>query len=309
MRYAWVDGTADSRYVLGCVARCLGVRPRHVARQCDDYGHRTTRLGKLDAAVHKRGLPTRPLQNEESLRAMKKTKLTRSLLAACSIVALSAVMYGCHSSGPSQSDLDMAEADAAAAEAAAAAAAEAQAAAEAEAAAAATAQAEAEAEAAAADRGRPRRLSTKPPKPQRPRMAAETAAAEAEAQAAADLEATQAAAASAAMAAMEASTMADANGHECCGGNDGDAGDPADRCRFERRRDGWQRACRCGELRCHGRCGCGGGCGGGFRRRGGGGGRRCGGSRMAHGGGGPGGCRGGRNGWPPTMQKQRSQPR
>ena len=26
---------------------------------------------------------------------MKKTKLTRSLLAACSIVALSAVMYGC----------------------------------------------------------------------------------------------------------------------------------------------------------------------------------------------------------------------
>ena len=30
---------------------------------------------------------------------MKKTKLTRSLLAACSIVALSAVMYGCSSSG------------------------------------------------------------------------------------------------------------------------------------------------------------------------------------------------------------------
>ena len=28
---------------------------------------------------------------------MKKTKLTRSLLAACSIVALSAVMYGCTS--------------------------------------------------------------------------------------------------------------------------------------------------------------------------------------------------------------------
>ena len=36
---------------------------------------------------------------KESLEAMKKTKLTRSLLAACSIVALSAVMYGCvHSS-------------------------------------------------------------------------------------------------------------------------------------------------------------------------------------------------------------------
>ena len=30
---------------------------------------------------------------------MKKTKLTRSLLAACSIVALSAVMYGCTSGG------------------------------------------------------------------------------------------------------------------------------------------------------------------------------------------------------------------
>ena len=30
---------------------------------------------------------------------MKKTKLTRSLMAACSIVALSAVMYGCVHSG------------------------------------------------------------------------------------------------------------------------------------------------------------------------------------------------------------------
>ena len=30
---------------------------------------------------------------------MKKTKLTRTLLAACSIVALSAVMYGCVHSG------------------------------------------------------------------------------------------------------------------------------------------------------------------------------------------------------------------
>ena len=44
---------------------------------------------------------------EESLGAMKKTKLTRSLLAACSIVALSAVMYGCTgSSGPSQDEYD-----------------------------------------------------------------------------------------------------------------------------------------------------------------------------------------------------------
>ena len=44
---------------------------------------------------------------------MKKTKLTRSLLAACSIVALSAVMYGCaHTdSGPSQEELDVALAD------------------------------------------------------------------------------------------------------------------------------------------------------------------------------------------------------
>ena len=49
---------------------------------------------------------------------MKKTKLTRSLLAACSIVALSAVMYGCtHSSGPSQTDLDAANEATAAAEA------------------------------------------------------------------------------------------------------------------------------------------------------------------------------------------------
>ena len=48
---------------------------------------------------------------------MKKTKLTRSLLAACSIVALSAVMYGCaHTdSGPSQEELDAANAATAAA--------------------------------------------------------------------------------------------------------------------------------------------------------------------------------------------------
>ena len=74
---------------------------------------------------------------------MKKTKLTRSLLAACSIVALSAVAYGC-SSGISQS-----EADRQAAEAAAAAQAEAEAAAAAAAAEAAAAAAAAAAEAAA----------------------------------------------------------------------------------------------------------------------------------------------------------------
>ena len=39
------------------------------------------------------------LIKKESLGAMKKTKLTRSLMAACSIVALSAVMYGCVHSG------------------------------------------------------------------------------------------------------------------------------------------------------------------------------------------------------------------
>ena len=80
---------------------------------------------------------------------MKKTKLTRSLLAACSIVALTAVMYGCvHSGdGPSQAELDAEAARAAAAEAAAAAAAEAQAEAEAAAAAAAEAAAAAAAEA------------------------------------------------------------------------------------------------------------------------------------------------------------------
>ena len=50
---------------------------------------------------------------------MKKTKLTRSLLAACSIVALSAVMYGCaHDSGPSQDEFDAAAAAAATAAAA-----------------------------------------------------------------------------------------------------------------------------------------------------------------------------------------------
>ena len=41
---------------------------------------------------------------------MKKTKLTRSLLAACSIVALTAVMYGCvhdGGDGPTLSELDL----------------------------------------------------------------------------------------------------------------------------------------------------------------------------------------------------------
>ena len=53
------------------------------------------------------------LIQKESLGAMKKTKLTRSLMAACSIVALSAVMYGCAHSGddpvaePPPMDMDM----------------------------------------------------------------------------------------------------------------------------------------------------------------------------------------------------------
>ena len=72
---------------------------------------------------------------------MKKTKLTRSLLAACSIVALSAVVYGC-SSGISQGEADRQAAEAAAAAQAAAEAAAAAAAAEA------AAQAEAEKQAA-----------------------------------------------------------------------------------------------------------------------------------------------------------------
>ena len=81
---------------------------------------------------------------------MKKTKLTRSLLAACSIVALSAVMYGCaHTdSGPSQEELDVALAGKATAEANAADAADAQMKAEADAADAADAQMKAEADAA-----------------------------------------------------------------------------------------------------------------------------------------------------------------
>ena len=38
---------------------------------------------------------------------MKKTKLTRSLMAAVSIVALSAVMYGCVHSGDDPMPMDM----------------------------------------------------------------------------------------------------------------------------------------------------------------------------------------------------------
>ena len=37
---------------------------------------------------------------------MKKTKLTRSLMAACSIVALSAVMYGCVHSGETETVIE-----------------------------------------------------------------------------------------------------------------------------------------------------------------------------------------------------------
>ena len=119
---------------------------------------------------------------------MKKMKLTRSLLAACSIVALAAVMYGCESSGPSQTEFDEEKARAEAAEAAQAEA-EAQAAAEAEA----KAAAEAAAEAAAAAR-----------------TAAEAAQAAAEAQAAEDAAAAEAAEAAAAAAAAEAAEQAKA---------------------------------------------------------------------------------------------------
>ena len=117
---------------------------------------------------------------------MKKTKLTRSLLAAVSIVAVSAVMYGC-SSGPSQSELDAATERAAVAEAAAAAAAEAEAAA-----AAAAAEAEAAAAAAAAEA----------------EAAAAAAAAEAEAAAAAAAAEAEAAAAAAAAEAEAAAAAA-----------------------------------------------------------------------------------------------------
>ena len=142
---------------------------------------------------------------------MKKTKLTRSLLAACSIVALSAVMYGCaHTdSGPSQEELDAANADAAAAaaetktnaDAAAAAAVAAKAAADeaaADAAAAATAAAAAAAAKAAADEAA---------------AAAATAATDAAAAAAAKAAADEAAAA-AATAATDAAAAAKAAADE-----------------------------------------------------------------------------------------------
>ena len=127
------------------------------------------------------------ITQEESLEAMKKTNLTRKLMAACSIVALSAVMYGCtHSSGPSQDEFD------AAAAAAAAAAAEAKT--NADAAAAAAVAAKAEADAAAADAA-----------------AAAAAAADAAAAEAADAKAAaDAAAAAAATAAADAKAAADA---------------------------------------------------------------------------------------------------
>ena len=122
---------------------------------------------------------------------MKKTKLTRTLMAACSVVALSAMVYGC-SSGPSQSELDavQAEADANAADAAAAAAA----AAAAEAAAAAAVEAQEKAEAA--------------------RMAAEEAQAAAEAKAAADVAAAEARAAADVAAAEEKAAEAAAQAAE-----------------------------------------------------------------------------------------------
>ena len=151
---------------------------------------------------------------------MKKTKLTRSLLAACSIVALSAVMYGCaHTdSGPSQEELDAANAATAAAaaeakanaDAAAAAAAEAKAnadaaaAAEADAAAAALAQAAAEADAAAAALA----------------QADAEAAAAAAAQAQADAEA---AAAAAAQAQADAETQAAADAAAAAAATDAEA--------------------------------------------------------------------------------------
>ena len=130
---------------------------------------------------------------------MKKTKLTRSLLAACSIVALTAVMYGCEGG---HSDAELADAESAAAAdakaAAEAAAAEAQAEADAAAMAAAEAQAEAEAKARAEEAAR---------------AEAEAAAREAEiaeeaAQAAAAAATKEAAAAAAAAAAEKAAAEA-----------------------------------------------------------------------------------------------------
>ena len=90
---------------------------------------------------------------------MKKTKLTRSLLAACSIVALSAVAYGC-SSGISQSEADKQAAEAAAAAAAEAEAAAKKAAEEAAAAAEAEKQAALEAERAKAEAAEAARLAS-----------------------------------------------------------------------------------------------------------------------------------------------------
>ena len=125
---------------------------------------------------------------------MKKTKLTRSLLAACSIVALSAVMYGCaHTdSGPSQEELDVANAATAAAEAKA----------DVDAAAAATAAEEAAATAATAAEEAAAAAATAAEE------AAATAATAAEEAAAAAATAAEEAAAAAATAAEEAAAAA-----------------------------------------------------------------------------------------------------
>ena len=53
----------------------------------------------LAVATFTTARPPGEASSKESLGAMKKTKLTRSLLAACSIVALTAVMYGCVHNG------------------------------------------------------------------------------------------------------------------------------------------------------------------------------------------------------------------
>ena len=134
---------------------------------------------------------------------MKKTKLTRSLLAACSIVALSAVMYGCaHTdSGPSQEELDAANAATAAADEAAAAAATA--------AADAAADAKAAADAAAADAATAAADAAAVAKAAADEAAADAATAAADAAAAAKT-AADAAAAAAATAAADAAAAAKA---------------------------------------------------------------------------------------------------
>ena len=137
---------------------------------------------------------------------MKKTNLTRKLMAACSIVALSAVMYGCtHSSGPSQDEFD------AAAAAAAAAAAEAKTNADAAAAAAVAAKAEADAAAAEAKTNADAAAAAAvAAKAEADAAAAAAATAAADAKAAADEAAAAAATAAATEAAAAATAAADA---------------------------------------------------------------------------------------------------